>query len=118
MKALLTASIALLMTTTAFAVEPIGSDKFNTDPGFDLTTVNAEVGLSHGCLPDADVNERAGTTRANGPTLLRVASAPGASGHVTANRSERCEAPRPLSEPLRASASPARCSPAQSCRTR
>lgn len=42
MKALLTASIALLMTTTAFAVEPIGSDKFNTDPGFDLTTVNAD----------------------------------------------------------------------------
>jgi len=42
MKALLTASIALLMTTTAFAVEPIGSDKFNTDPGFDLATVNAD----------------------------------------------------------------------------
>lgn len=42
MKALLTASIALLMTTTAFAVEPIGADKFNTDPGFDLTTVNAD----------------------------------------------------------------------------
>lgn len=42
MKALLTASIALLMTTTAFAVEPIGADKFNTDPGFDLTTLSAD----------------------------------------------------------------------------
>lgn len=42
MKALLTASIALLMTTTAFAVEPVGSDKFNTDPGFDLTTLSAD----------------------------------------------------------------------------
>ena len=42
MKALMTASIALLMSTTAFAVEPIGSDKFNTDPGFDLSTLTAD----------------------------------------------------------------------------
>jgi len=42
MKALVTASIALLMTTTAFAVEPIGADGFNTDPGFDLGSLNAD----------------------------------------------------------------------------
>ncbi len=41
MKALMTASIALLLTTTAYAVEPIGSDKFNTDPGFDLGALSA-----------------------------------------------------------------------------
>ncbi|MET3901120.1 putative spermidine/putrescine transport system substrate-binding protein [Devosia sp. UYZn731] len=42
MKALLTASIALLLSTTAYAVEPVGSDTFNTDPGFDLSTLTAE----------------------------------------------------------------------------
>ena len=42
MKALITASIALLMSTTAFAVEPVGSDTFNTDPGFDLATLTAD----------------------------------------------------------------------------
>jgi len=42
MKALATASIALLMTTTAFAVEPIGADGFNTDPGFDLGSLTAD----------------------------------------------------------------------------
>lgn len=42
MKALVAASIALLMTTTAFAVEPIGADGFNTDPGFDLGSLSAD----------------------------------------------------------------------------
>lgn len=42
MKALLAASIAVLLSTTAFAVEPIGSDGFNTDPGFDLGTLSAD----------------------------------------------------------------------------
>ncbi|MGV8953838.1 MAG: extracellular solute-binding protein [Cypionkella sp.] len=42
MKALITASITLLMSTTAFAVEPVGADNFNTDPGFDLATLTAD----------------------------------------------------------------------------
>lgn len=42
MKALITASITLLMSTTAFAAEPVGSDTFNTDPGFDLATLTAD----------------------------------------------------------------------------
>lgn len=42
MKTLLAASIALLMSTTAFAVEPVGSDKFNTEPSFDLGTLTAD----------------------------------------------------------------------------
>lgn len=42
MKTLITASIALLMSTTAFAVEPVGSDKFNTEPGFDLGALTAD----------------------------------------------------------------------------
>lgn len=42
MKALITASITLLMSTTAFAVEPVGADTFNTDPGFDLATLTAD----------------------------------------------------------------------------
>lgn len=42
MKTLIAASIALLMSTTAFAVEPVGSDKFNTEPGFDLGTLTAD----------------------------------------------------------------------------
>lgn len=42
MKTLIVASIALLMSTTAFAVEPVGSDKFNTEPGFDLGTLTAD----------------------------------------------------------------------------
>lgn len=42
MKALATASIALLMCTTAYAVEPIGQDGFNTEPGFDLGTLSAD----------------------------------------------------------------------------
>jgi putative spermidine/putrescine transport system substrate-binding protein len=42
MKTLITASVALLMSTTAFAVEPVGSDKFNTEPGFDLGTLTAD----------------------------------------------------------------------------
>ena len=42
MKTLIAASIALLMSTTAFAVEPVGSDAFNTEPGFDLGTLTAD----------------------------------------------------------------------------
>src|SRR5688572_33436380 len=42
MKALLAASMAVLLSTTAFAVEPIGSDGFNTDPGFDLGSLTAD----------------------------------------------------------------------------
>ncbi|GAA2879935.1 ABC-type uncharacterized transport system YnjBCD substrate-binding protein [Aminobacter niigataensis] len=42
MKALVTASIAILLSTAAYAVEPTGSDKFNTDPGFDLGTLSAD----------------------------------------------------------------------------
>lgn len=42
MKALLAASIAVLLSTTAFAVEPIDSDGFNTDPSFDLGTLSAD----------------------------------------------------------------------------
>ena len=42
MKTLIAASIALLMSTTAFAVEPVGSDAFNTEPGFDLGTLKAD----------------------------------------------------------------------------
>lgn len=42
MKTLIGASIALLMSTTAFAVEPVGSDKFNTEPGFDLGALTAD----------------------------------------------------------------------------
>lgn len=42
MKTLIAASIALLMSTTAFAVEPVGSDTFNTEPGFDLGTLTAD----------------------------------------------------------------------------
>lgn len=41
MKTVLAASIAVLMSTAAFAAEPVGSDKFNTNPGFDLATLNA-----------------------------------------------------------------------------
>lgn len=42
MKALIMASITLLMSTTAFAVEPVGADNFNTDPGFDLATLTVD----------------------------------------------------------------------------
>ncbi len=42
MKALAAASIALLLSTTAYAVEPVGADSFNTDPGFDLAALNAD----------------------------------------------------------------------------
>jgi ABC-type uncharacterized transport system YnjBCD substrate-binding protein len=42
MKTLATASIALLMCTTAYAVEPIAQDGFNTEPGFDLGTLSAD----------------------------------------------------------------------------
>ena len=42
MKAFLAASVAILLSTTAFAAEPVGSDKFNTDPGFDLSTLTAD----------------------------------------------------------------------------
>ena len=42
MKTLIAASIALLMSTTAFAVEPVGSDAFNTEPSFDLGTLTAD----------------------------------------------------------------------------
>ena len=41
MKAFLTASIALLLSTAAYAATPVGSDKFNTNPGFDLSTLSA-----------------------------------------------------------------------------
>lgn len=41
MKTLIAASFAILMATTAYAVEPVGSAKFNTDPGFDLSTLSA-----------------------------------------------------------------------------
>lgn len=43
MKALFPASIAILMATTAFAAEPVGSDQFNTDPGFDLGTLTSDT---------------------------------------------------------------------------
>lgn len=42
MKALVAASVAALLSTAAFAAEPVGSDKFNTDPGFDLSTLTAD----------------------------------------------------------------------------
>jgi putative spermidine/putrescine transport system substrate-binding protein len=42
MKALFSASIAILMATTAFAAEPVGSDQFNTDPGLDLGTLTSD----------------------------------------------------------------------------
>lgn len=41
MKTVIAASIAILLGTAAFAAEPVGSDKFNTDPGFDLATLTA-----------------------------------------------------------------------------
>lgn len=41
MKAILAASMALLISTAAYAVEPVGSNQFNTDPGFDLKALSA-----------------------------------------------------------------------------
>lgn len=40
MKAVIAASIAVLLGTATFAAEPAGSDKFNINPGFDLATLN------------------------------------------------------------------------------
>ncbi len=42
MKTIIAASFAILMATAAYAVEPVGSDKFNTETGFDLSTLTAE----------------------------------------------------------------------------
>jgi ABC-type uncharacterized transport system YnjBCD substrate-binding protein len=42
MKTLLALSLSLMMTTAAMAVDPVGSDTFNTNPGFDLKTLTAE----------------------------------------------------------------------------
>jgi ABC-type uncharacterized transport system YnjBCD substrate-binding protein len=42
MKTLLAASLGILVSTAALAVSPVGSDKFNTDPGFDLSKLTAE----------------------------------------------------------------------------
>ncbi|HEY4202554.1 MAG TPA: extracellular solute-binding protein [Devosiaceae bacterium] len=42
MKTIIAASIVALLTTTAFAAAPVGADKFNTDPGFDLTTLTPD----------------------------------------------------------------------------
>lgn len=42
MKRTIALTMALLMSTAAYAVEPVNADKFNTDPGFDLSTLTAE----------------------------------------------------------------------------
>jgi ABC-type uncharacterized transport system YnjBCD substrate-binding protein len=42
MKTLLAASVLFLMSSAAYAVDPVGSDKFNFDPGFDLKSVTAD----------------------------------------------------------------------------
>lgn len=42
MKAFLAASVAIFLGTAAFAAEPVGSEKFNTDPGFDLFALTAD----------------------------------------------------------------------------
>lgn len=42
MKTFIAASVAILMATAAQAVEPVGADKFNTETGFDLSTLTAE----------------------------------------------------------------------------
>lgn len=42
MKSLIAASLAVLLATTAYAAEPVGSDKFNTEPGFDLSKLSAD----------------------------------------------------------------------------
>ncbi|MBU2532001.1 MAG: extracellular solute-binding protein [Alphaproteobacteria bacterium] len=41
MKTIVAALASVLMTSAAFAVEPVGSDTFNTDPGFDLSSLDA-----------------------------------------------------------------------------
>jgi ABC-type uncharacterized transport system YnjBCD substrate-binding protein len=41
MKTFIAASVAILMATAAQAVEPVGADKFNTETGFDLSTLTA-----------------------------------------------------------------------------
>jgi ABC-type uncharacterized transport system YnjBCD substrate-binding protein len=41
MKAFIAASIAVLLSTAAYAAAPVGSDKFNTEPGFDLSKLTA-----------------------------------------------------------------------------
>lgn len=41
MKTILAASAIVLMSSAAFAVDPVGSDKFNFDPGFDLKGLTA-----------------------------------------------------------------------------
>jgi putative spermidine/putrescine transport system substrate-binding protein len=41
MKACIAAIAALLLTTTAYAVEPVGADKFNTQSDVDLSTLTA-----------------------------------------------------------------------------
>ncbi|MDR3475660.1 MAG: extracellular solute-binding protein [Devosia sp.] len=42
MKTFIAALVAVLMSTTAYAAEPVGASKFNTDPGFDLSALTAE----------------------------------------------------------------------------
>lgn len=42
MKTIIAASFAILVATTAYAVEPVGSDKFNTQTGFDLSTLSSK----------------------------------------------------------------------------
>ncbi|TCL68126.1 extracellular solute-binding protein [Rhizobium sp. BK251] len=42
MKTFIAASIAVLLGTAAYAAEPVGSDKFNTEPGFDLSKLSAD----------------------------------------------------------------------------
>ncbi len=41
MKPIVAAIAGVLMTSAAFAVEPVGSNMFNTDPGFDLSSLDA-----------------------------------------------------------------------------
>lgn len=41
MKAFIAASLAALLSTAAFAAEPVGADKFNTQPDFDLSKLTA-----------------------------------------------------------------------------
>lgn len=42
MKSLIAVSIAALLGTAAYAAEPVGADKFNIQPGFDLSKLTAD----------------------------------------------------------------------------
>ena len=85
MKALIAASIALLLSTTAYAVEPVGSDKFNTDPGFDLTTLLAALRDNN---PKRD-NVASALTMVPGISLLDFIAAKGSTTRRSAQRGER-----------------------------